>query len=236
VSAANLERISIISKWDDDSESDAAYLPVENAYLKEIGEEEDLYGLSFDFLQLRESRVLCDELRELLLRGPNHFPQLKSIAYASTEIPESLVAALSEQFPALNLTIETWSSFPPSPVVRSARVFSDSAGLDDDKQFFHRIQRGIQGSPNLKSLQLRFEDTGCLRSDYKTEFSTSDTAIFPSLEELKLQGLLVTPQDMEYWRDAMDWSHVRILRWKFSRSRCRPSPKIRRRRQSMRAL
>jgi hypothetical protein len=35
--------------------------------------------------------------------------------------------------------------------------------------------------------------------------------MLPPLEELRLQGLLFTEQDVEYRKGAMDWSHVKVL-------------------------
>lgn len=98
----------------------------------------------------------------------------------------------------------------------------DSFDLAADNELFPRIQRGIQESPNLRKLDLRVSREGCIVYNYNTEFSSSGWTLgsvfssdkpanFPPLEELKLRGLQLSSQSVDYWIESMDWSHMRVL-------------------------
>lgn len=99
----------------------------------------------------------------------------------------------------------------PSSALKAVSVYLHSGELSKDKKLFRRVQRGIQGSKNLRRLDLHIGTGGCILYNYNTEFSNKERGKFPPLEEIKLGGFSPSARDAEYWMKNMDWSHLRIL-------------------------
>jgi hypothetical protein len=123
------------------------------------------------------------------------------------------VEVLENHFPSLSLSVATNTYFPPSPLLRSAKVVIGEAQLCGKENTLHQIQNSIQGSPNLISLEWSFHYTGCTVCSNRLEpfLFTAAPGVFPPLEELKIHGHRFNPLDMDYWVAAMDWTKLKVL-------------------------
>ncbi|KAF9793350.1 hypothetical protein BJ322DRAFT_121440 [Thelephora terrestris] len=130
-----------------------------------------------------------------------------------SEPPPSLLLIFETNYPSWSIHLKCIPRSPgifSSPAVTSLTVKLGQNNIALDEKALPNVQSTIQNLKNLKRLRLSVGVSGCIQYNYSTDFADNG-GTFPPLEELVLEWFSVTQRCGEYWMNAMDWSHLRVL-------------------------
>jgi len=128
-----------------------------------------------------------------------------------------LLSSLEKHFPNLELDLESrWndpSALRSSPLLHSLHVYFEPSSLDTVKTspLLTHVQTQIMDSHNLVELAIEIGPLGCVIYDIDPKFARLKGNRFPLLEKLTLVAFPLTFENVNYWMENMDWSHVENL-------------------------
>ena len=130
---------------------------------------------------------------------------------------QELLTSLEEHFPNLKLDLEMRHGDPytlrSSPLTHSLHVDFSPRSLDTagTSPLLTHVQTQIMDSPNLVELSLEVGSMGCVLYKVDPKFSRLEDKCFPPLEKLTLVAFPLSVENVDYWMENMDWSHMQYL-------------------------